>query len=205
MKRFDKLLLILFLAIVGCGLEIEKEPESKGDHELEIINTILPHLLPDHPPCGVIMNENESSEDYEVRLQEFYDEIDSVGRKIEIISEMRGLDPRVIKVALESDSSTEMRLWLNASLNDKHIDEALIDEIEGVQIVFIKERKRGAGGFKDCSILGQLSFSRIGFNEDSTQAAIRYLMNNGSCQGEGDIIEVIREGREWKMVEKDTF
>ena len=201
MKGFIEIIMFLAVIVSGCGAENEIKPEISTDLEFEIINAVLPSLLPEHPPCMPVPIINESSEAYELRLQSFYDEVDSVGKKIEILTTLRGIDPRLESVVLETDSSPKMKLLLRASFDDKQIEESMIHTLKDVEIVFVKELKRGAGSLTDCYTLGQISFARIGFNEDSTRAVVWYRLNNGSCHPEGDIIEMKRMGQEWEMVQ----
>ena len=82
------LLSITFFAIFlyGCSSEISHTPTEKPDLEMEVINDILPELIPEHPPCMPVPIEGETHEEYDLRLEEFYREVDSKGKKLEIMN-----------------------------------------------------------------------------------------------------------------------
>ena len=201
MKNILKIFLLFALLISGCNSKKQMTSENDSNLELEVIYAVLPSLLLEHPPCMVIPKESESPEKYDERLQEFYHEIDSVGKKVEIVSSLIKLDSNLIQYVLQPDTSEKVQLLLRAPRTDKKINEAFVEKINDVKIIFIIDPRSVPGGLTDCYTLGQFTFSRVGFNSDSTRAAFRYFMDDGICTGgSSGIVEVERKGRNWKMV-----
>jgi hypothetical protein len=193
--------IILFsLAIQSCSFDQLKYTKENPNLELEVINEILPQLIPKNSPCMVVPIEDEDDKDYAKRLGAFYAEVDSVGKKIEIVSQLSQLDSDFIKWYPRSKGKTFVKHLLNAPKEDRRIDSTQIHRIEGVKIILVKEPRRIIGGLTDCYTLGQFNLSRVGFNHDSTRAAFRYFIDDGSCTGgKGGVIDAERKNGKWQI------
>ena len=118
------LLSITFFAIFlyGCSSEISHTPTEKPDLEMEVINDILPELIPEHPPCMPVPIEGETHEEYDLRLEEFYREVDSKGKKVEIVSLLTKLDSKYIEAFKRMEKSQIVYHLLNAPNTNRRID-----------------------------------------------------------------------------------
>jgi hypothetical protein len=147
---------------------------------MEVINDILPSLIPINPPCMIVPMEGEKHEDFDKRLQAYYHEIDSVGKKIEVISLISKLDSTYIEVYKDLENSRFVEHLLNAPNVDRQIDSTMFHEIGDIKIKIINKPQSNIGEQSDCYTLGQFYISRVGFNGDSTKAAFRCFIDNGS-------------------------
>lgn len=199
MKYIVKIFLIAIF-LYGCSSNQEKVITEKPDLEMEVINDILPQLIPEHPPCMVVPIENEKPEDYDERLEAFYREVDSVGKKIEIVSLLNKLDSNYIEAYKQLEKKSFVKHLLNAPNDDRRIDSTVIRKIENIKVLLVKDARSTIGGLTDCYTLGQLNISRVGFNNDSTRAAFKYFIDDGSCTGgKGGIIDAEFKNGKWQI------
>jgi hypothetical protein len=198
-KIFLTAISLLALICNSCSSERKSVPLEKPDLEMVVINAILPRLMPEHPPCGVVPVEGEKKEEYNKRLQAFYDEIDSVGKKVEIVGVLTKLDRNFIESHKNLGDSAIVKHLFNAPNMDRVFDSTLIDTIKDIQVLTLKEPRYTIGGLADCYTLGQFNISRVGFNRDSTRAAFTYFIYDGSCTGsEGGIIGAELKNGKWR-------
>lgn len=199
MKYTEKIFLFA-IVLYGCSSNQEKVIIEKSDLEMEVINDVLPQLIPEHPPCMVVPIENESSEDYDERLKAYYDEVDSVGKKIEIVSLLSKLDSNYMEAYKRLEKKSFVNHLLNAPKNDRRFDSTMIRKIEKIKVLLVKDTRSPIGGLTDCYTLGQFNISRVGFNKDSTRAAFTYFIDDGSCTGgEGGIIDTEFKNGKWQI------
>jgi len=202
MKNTVKIFLFAII-LYGCSYPAKTRAINKPDLELQVINDILPQLIPVHPPCMVALIEGEKKEDYDKRLQAFYTEVDSVGKKIEIVSQLTKLDSNFIEVYKRFNKTSFAQHVLNAQNEDRRIDSTMISGIDNIKIVLVKEPRRTIGGLTDCYTLGLINLSRVGFNSDSTRAALTYFIDDGSCTGgENGIIDAELIKGKWQIKSK---
>lgn len=195
------IIVLIAVVIYGCDSNELKVDSKSPDLEMEVINDILPSLIPKDPPCMVVPIEGETHEDYDKRLQTFYDEVDSVGRKIEVSSLLSKLDSNYIEVYKDLENSRFAEYLLNAPNVDKQIDSTMFRGIGGIQIKLISEPQSNLGELSDCYTLGQFNISRVGFNSDSTKAAFRCFIHNGiSTAGEIGVVNAELRGGIWQKV-----
>ena len=188
------------MVLYGCAPEDKRVSTENPDLEMQVINDILPELIPEHPPCMVVPIEGEADEEYDKRLQALYDEIDSVGKKVEIVSLLTKLDSNYIEAYKRSEGSAIVKYLLNAPNEDRAIDSTTIEKIRDIRVVLVKE-PWSRGYLRDFNILGQFNISRVGFNNDSTKAAFTYFIDDGSCTGgKGGIINAELKDGNWKII-----
>lgn len=167
---------------------------------MEVINAALPQLVPNDFPCSIIPLEGESKEAFYNRQQVFRDKIDSAGKKIEIVSHLHKLDTLYRTAYTGWKGSAKTLHLLNSPPIDRAIKSSMVDSIFDIKVVLIGERHKTLGGHSDCSTLGQFVISRVGFNVDSTRAAFKYYLDNGSCtHGEGGVINLERVNDKWNL------
>ena len=190
------------IIIYGCGSETTNVPKENPDLEMEVINDILPQLIPEHPPCTLAPIEGEKPEEYDMRLEAFYREVDSIGKKIEIVSLLTRLDSNYIEAFKRMENLHSFYHLLNAPNTDRRIDSRMLNKIKNVKTILVTEpRKTAGGGLTDCYTLGQVNISRVGFNKDSTKAAFKYHIDNGSCFIEnGGIINAEFRNGKWQII-----
>jgi len=193
--------IILFaIVLYGCNSNQERASIEKPDLELEVINDILPQLIPEHPPCMLEMLENEKMGEYDERLEAFYDEVDSIGKKIEIVSLLTKLDSNYIEAYRRIEKKSFVQYLLNAPHEDRRIDSSMIRKIGNLKIILVKDARSTIEGLTDCYTLGQFNISRVGFNKDSTRAAFTYFIDDGSCTGgEGGVIDAELKNGKWQI------
>ena len=201
----NKLLIRIFLfsaLLCGCNLKTEDLSVEKPDLEMEVINDVLAHLIPEHPPCMPAMIKGETNEEYDNRLQAFYDEVDSVGKKVEIVSLLTKLDSNYIETYKRMESSDIVTQLLNSPNKERRIDSMLVRKLRDIEIILVEEPRSTEGaGLTDCYTLGQVNISRVGFNKDSTRAAFSYFVDNGSCFIEdGGIINAELKNGRWQII-----
>jgi hypothetical protein len=195
-------IVFMILSLVGCSPAENKGNVEELDLEMAVINDILPLLIPDNSPCMIIPIEGESNDQFDERLQAFYDEVDSVGKKLEIVNVLTKLDSSYIEAYKRMENSEIIPHLLNAPDYDRKIDLTEIEKVEDIRIVVVKEPRTTVGGFNDCYTLGQFTISRVGFNDDSTRAAFIYFIDDGSCiGGEGGIVNAKLNKGKWRIVE----
>lgn len=200
--KYTVKIFLFAIVLYGCRSNQEKVIIEKPDLEMEVINDIIPQLVPEHPPCMVVPIENESPEDYDERLEAFYDEVDSVGKKIEIVSLLYQLDSNYIEAYKQLEKKSFVKHLLNAPNDDRRIDSTMIRNIENIKVLLVKDARSTIGGLTDCYTLGQFNISRVGFNKDSTRAAFTYFVDDGSCtDGKGRIIDAEFKNGKWQIRE----
>lgn len=198
--KYTVKIFLFAIVLYGCSYNQEKEIIEMPDLEMEVINDVLPQLIPEHPPCMVAPIENETSEDYNERLEAFYEEVDSVGKKIEIVCLLNKLDSNYIEAYKRLEKKSLVNLLLNAPNNDRRIDSTMIRKIENIKVLQVKDARRTIGGLTDCYTLGQFNISRVGFNIDSTRAAFTYFIDDGSCTGgKRGIIDAEFKNGKWQI------
>jgi hypothetical protein len=191
---------IFAIVLYGCSSNEKKVFKEMPDLEMEVINCILPQLIPEKSPCLVVPIDLEKKEDYDIRLKALSDKIDSIGKKIEIVSLMHKLDSNYIEGYKRMEETYSVQHLLNAPNEDRRIDSTMIRKIAGLQVLFVKEQSKTLGGSTDCYTLGQLNISRVGFNSTYTKAAFTYFISNGGCTGwTGGIIDVELKNGKWQI------
>lgn len=114
------------------------------------------------------------------------------------------LDSRFVELILLQDTALKSQLLANAPQQDREITELSVKEVDEVEVLLVKDQKKGPGGFNDCSTLGRFTFSRVGFNTDSTTAAFRCQIYNGACIGwHGGMFLMKRIGGAWQMPDSE--
>lgn len=188
--------------LYGCSSEKPPIPTENPDLEMEVINDVLPQLIPEHPPCIPAPIEGETHEEYSLRLEAFYQEVDSIGKKVEIVSLLTKLDSNYVEAYKSMEKSQIVYHLLNAPKVDRRIDSTLLKNIGNIKTILVSEPRKTEGeGLTDCYTLGQLNISRVGFNKDSTNAAFNYFIDNGSCIIEdGGIINAAFRNGKWQIV-----
>lgn len=188
------------LALYSCN-SIQQKSVEKPDLEMDVINDLLPQLIPKRPPCMVVPLEGEDADEYDKRLQAFYEEVDSVGKKIEIVSLLTKLDSNFIEAYERLEKKLKIEHLLNAPIDDRRIDSSMINKINGFQILLVKEARNKPGGLTDCYTFGQFNISRVGFNRDSTRASFTYFIDDGSCTGgNGGIVDAVLKKGKWQRL-----
>lgn len=202
--KYTFIIFLFALELYGCNHKEKILITAKPDIEMQVINDVLPYLIPEHPPCMVIPIEGESPKEYDKRLQEYYDKVDSVGKKIEIVRVLTALDSNTIESSRPFEKASLLQLLLKAPRNEKRIDSLMVRKIDGIQIIIVNEPRRSKrSGLSDCYTLGQFNISRVGFNKDSTRAAFSYFIDNGSCFiTDGGKIEVEFRDKKWQIKNK---
>jgi hypothetical protein len=201
MTKFLIGVFLFTIILYGCS-PVENEISGETtDLEMDVINDILPHLIPDHPPCVVAPIKGESNEDYDKREQAFYKELDSVGKKVEIVSLLSPIDSNYIQSFKDLLGSEIIKHLLNAPNETRVMDSTKLRKVKDIRIVLFSEPRRDLVGLSDCYTLGQINFSRVGFNSDSTKAAFTYLIDDGSCSGgKGGIVEAALKHGKWRLI-----
>lgn len=198
--KYTVKIFLFTIVLYGCGSNHEKVIIENSDLEMEVINDILPQLIPEHPPCMVVPIESEKPEDYDERLEAFYNEVDSVGKKIEIVSLLSKLDSNYIEAYKRLEKKSFVKLLLNAPNKDRRINSTMIRKIKNIEVLLVKDARSTIGGLTDCYTLGQFNISRVGFNKDSTRAAFTYFIDDGSCTGgKGGIIDAEIKNGKWQI------
>ena len=174
--KYAVTLFSIVIVLYACSSKQEKMQIEKPDLEMDVINDILPLLIPEHPPCRPVPIEDEEPEEYDKRLKAFYERVDSVGKKIEFVSLLTKFDSTFIQFYKQFEKESFIPHLLNAPPADRRIASSKIRKIEDVKIVLVRNpRSNLGGGLTDCYTLGQFTISRVGFNADSTRAVFRYF------------------------------
>ena len=198
-------IILLTIIIYGCSPKSVNLTEEKPDLEMDVINDLLPELIPEHPPCMPAPNEGESTKEYDLRLKAFYQEVDSVGKKVEIVSLLTKLDSNRIEYFRQMGKLEIVQCLLNAPKNDRRIDSTVLKNISAIKTILVNAPRETEGaGLTDCYTLGQLNISRVGSNEDSTKAAFNYYVDNGSCfiEHAGIISTELKNGK-WQIMKQN--
>ena len=120
-----KLFLQIFLfaiSLYGCGSKTPPIPMEKPDLEMEVINDILPELIPEHPPCMPALIEGETHEEYTLRLEESIRKVDPIGKKWEFVSLLTKLDGNYIDRYKRLKNSQMVNIFVNASNVDRRMN-----------------------------------------------------------------------------------
>ena len=199
--KYALIILLFTIFLYGCSSSQDKTFTDKFDLELDVINDILPLLIPEHSPCMLVPTEDEEMEEYNKRLEAFHDEVDSVGKIIEIVCLLKELDSNYIETYKRLEKELLVKHLLNAPKLDRRIDSSMIHEIGDLKIIFVKDARNTIGGLNGCYTFGRFNISRVGFNKDSTKAAFTYFIDDGSCTGgKGGIIDAQLNNGKWQII-----
>lgn len=96
MNRFGIIMFLMTLS--SCESEDHYLLPQPSNSEMNVINDILPSLLPDRVPRMLVPMQSESIENYEKRLAEYDREVDSIGKKLEIVRTLNPLSEEHLDV-----------------------------------------------------------------------------------------------------------
>lgn len=195
--------IVLFAtALSGCSLEKDEVSLEKPDLEMEVINDVLPELIPDDFPCTVMpaKGDNESRLEFENRLKEYYKMADSIGKNIEIVNVLTSIDSSFIDSHYRPKKLMKSLFLANMPDTDRTIDSTMIRKIPGIHIHI----KKMTGHF-DCFTLGGFTFSRVGFSHDYQKASLHYTIHDGTCFLEHGVIRVALKKGKWQIIKKEVY
>jgi len=181
MYRFGAFIFLLIMS--SCESEDYYLSSQPSDPEMDVINDILPSLLPDRVPCELVPMQSESIENYEKRLAEYDREIDSIGKKLEIVRTLNPLSEEHLDVLKKYNNANFLEPILNSPNQTRILNSTHFSPIDGIKIIVVPEGQSNFGGLTDCFTLSHLSISRVGFNRDSTRAQFAFFSDDGSCLG----------------------
>lgn len=168
---------------MSCESEDHYLLPQPSDPEMDVINDILPSLLPDRVPCMLVPMQSESIENYEKRLAEYDREVDSIGKKLEIVRTLNPLSEEHLDVLKKYNNANFLAPILNSPNQTRILNSTDFSPIDGVKIILVPESQSNFGGLTDCFTLSHLTISRVGFNRDSTRAQFSFFSDDGSCLG----------------------
>ena len=201
-----KELFLIAVICYGCISESNRFAISSTQPEIDVINCALPELIPEIYPCGIPPKIGEENSDYDKRLQAYHEKLDSIGKKFENVSTLKKLDSTYIEAYKTWQLFETFPYLINSPNEDRAIDPSQIKGVKDVQFLFIDSTQSAKTDPNDCSILGRITFTRVGFNIDSTKAAFRYYVaNNRAAAFESKstgILVVERIDDTWEIINK---
>ena len=190
------------LCITACTekIIITEENPDKIQLETEIINQILGELIPDETACVPPPLENESHKEYEKRLYSFRKKLDSIGLKIGVVKTLKPIDTNFVNLwSIMNNGEIDDLVFKRQSNNPRKLYGPFIKQIQNIEIIDLDSSMIDLNRFSDCRLIGQIQFSKMNFNEDSTEAVFSYDVYNGSCTvGDKGIIQVEKKYGKWK-------
>lgn len=197
-----RILYFTFLAtfLFSCNQKEVEDIDKDRDYEMDMLNDILPVLIPADYPCIVMpaQGPNEDLIAFENRLHDYYNLKDSIGRKVIITPRLEKIDSTFLNDYYHSEKLKKSLYFTNLSLKDRTIDSSLIREIENTRILLTNSEPF------DCFTFGEFTFSRVGFNDDYTKATFHYRIYDGTCFIEHGVIVAEFKGGKWRMIKRNA-
>ncbi|MGJ8660779.1 MAG: hypothetical protein ACSHXL_01950 [Bacteroidota bacterium] len=180
--------------------------------EVEILNTILPELVPHYPFGDVAPPLNEKDQNNEEKYRNwklkdslstsiYHDKCDSLGMNVLLIDSMYIPNCNLVQWCIENKKVNPLfKKFLDVPFEKKLIENERINDFFNVKIV----KRKNHEIWRPDRCIGEVEISRIVFNENHDEAAFIFSCLTEGCIPFGPIHYVVvqKQKGKWVIIEK---
>lgn len=189
----------------SCVTEQKAKEVDIDQMEIDILNVVLlevlSEILSDYKEFLPIPILKEADSVYERRVEELNRGLDTIEKIVLISDSMDPIHPRILEHRLKENPKSLFKVFKDSLCPGRKID---LDRLKKIELIkFVKFERHKHRNFPEYT-LTQITFERIAFSSDYTEAVLMYNLNFGGCTSyRSREVSLKNDGKKWSIIKTD--